>query len=65
MIFFHLKQKENCCKEVVFQSFSDVQLAEKKQTAIESRDLRPKNVERLKESINDYDWQGLLSNVIP
>ena len=37
----------------------------KKQTVIESRDLRPKNVERLKESINDYDWQGLLSNVIP
>ena len=37
----------------------------KKQTVIESRDLRPKNVERLKELINDYDRQGHLSNVIP
>ena len=42
----------------------DVQLAEKKQTVIESRDLRPKNVERLKQSIGDYDWQGFLSSVI-
>ena len=32
---------------------------------IESRDLRPKNVERLKQSIGDYDWQGFLSSVIP
>ena len=32
---------------------------------IESRDLRPKNVERLKQSIGDYDWHGFLSSVIP
>ena len=32
---------------------------------IESRDLRPKNVERLKQLIGDYDWQGFLSSVIP
>ena len=27
--------------------------------------MRPKNVERLKKSISNYDWQGFLSNVIP
>ena len=36
----------------------------KKQTVIESRDLRPKNVERFKQAIGDYDWQGFLSSVI-
>ena len=32
---------------------------------IKSRDLRPKNLERLKQSIGDYDWQGFLSSFIP
>ena len=48
----------------IVMKLRDVQLAEKKQTVIESRDLRPKNVERLKQSIGNYDWQGFLSNVI-
>ena len=48
----------------IVMKLHDVQLAEKNQTVIESRDLRPKNVERLKQSIGNYDWQGFLSNVI-
>ena len=74
-IFVPLNLVPNVSSYIVIEDMSDhlpiilkicdVQLAEKKRTVIESRDLRPKNVERLKESINDYDWQGLLSNVIP
>ena len=74
-IFVPLNLVPNVSSYIVIEDMSDhlpiilkirdVQLAEKKQTVIESRDLRPKNVERLKESINGYDWQGLLSNVIP
>ena len=48
----------------IVMKLHDVQLAEKKQTVIDSRDLRPKNVERLKQAIGDYDWQGFLSSVI-
>ena len=49
---------------LIAMKLHDVQLAEKKQTVIDSRDLRPKNVERLKQAIGDYDWQGFLSSVI-
>ena len=74
-IFVPLNLVPNVSSYIVIEDMSDhlpiilkirnVQLAKKKQTVIESRDLRPKNVERLKESINNCDWQGLLSNVIP
>ena len=49
----------------IVMKLHDVQLAEKKQTLIESRDLRLKNVEQLKKSIINYNWQGFLSNVMP
>ena len=44
----------------IVMKLRDVQLAEKKQIVIES-----KNIEKLKQSIVNYDWQGFLSSVIP
>ena len=74
-IFVPLNLVPNVSSYIVIEDMSDhlpiilkicdVQLAEKKQTVIESRDLRSKNVERLKQSVGDYDWQGFLYSVIP
>ena len=74
-IFVPLNLVPNVSSYIIIEDMSDhlpivmklqnVQLAEKKQTAIESRDLRPKNVEKLKDSIANYDWQSYLTEVIP
>ena len=74
-IFVPLNLVPNVSSYIVIEDMSEhlpiviklgnIQLAEKKQTVIESRDLRSKNVERLKETIVNHDWQGLMSNVIP
>ena len=49
----------------IVMKLSDVQLAEKDKIVIESHDLRPKNVKLLKETINNHNWDELLSDVIP
>ena len=73
-IFVPLNIVPNVSSYIVIEDMSDhlpivmklrnVQLAKMKQKVFESRDLRPKNLRNLKESIDNYDWHGFLSNVI-
>ena len=73
-IFVPLNIVPNVSSNIVIEDMSDhlpivmklrnVQLAKMKQKVFESRDLRPKNLRNLKESIDNYDWHGFLSNVI-
>ena len=74
-IFVPLNLVPNVSSYIIIEDMSDhlpivmklqnVQVAGKKQTIIESRDLRPKNVKKLKDSIASFDWQNYLNEVIP
>ena len=74
-IFVPLNLVPNVSSYIIIEDMSDhlpivmklggVQLAEKDKIVIESHDLRPKNVQSLKETINNYNWDQFLSNVIP
>ena len=45
----------------------DMEIGEKSNRVIKTRDLRPKNIELLKESINSVNWDDYLNgcNVVP